>query len=179
MLQRHNTRWHTQTEPRSHTPIPLLMDWIDLGADSVKRRRKKVHHVVGFEKSLSRRNTMCLSWMCSYRYVKELDGVALLISDPLPTSFTPLSKKIEKIIKLWHETCDMWHLTCDKWHMTCDMWHLIGGGRWTFYQSFSSLAVLLGSEGVSKIFSQRLPSDSLTDLMTKVFVEQPRLHRVC
>ena len=37
-------------------------------------------------------------------------------------------------------TREMLHVTQDTWNVTCDTWHLTGGGRWTFYQNFSSLA---------------------------------------
>ena len=30
---------------------------------------------------------------------------------------------------------------CDMWHVTHDTWHMTGGERWTFPQSFSSLAL--------------------------------------
>ena len=35
---------------------------------------------------------------------------------------------------MWHVIHDMWHMPCDTWHMTC-------GGRQTFSQNFSSLAL--------------------------------------
>ena len=61
----------------------------------------------------------------------------MLITNPPPTSFTTLSeKKKEKNV-----ACDTWHVTCDMWYVTRDMWHVTGEGRWTFSQSFSSLAL--------------------------------------
>ena len=48
----------------------------------------------------------------------KLDGVAPLITNPLPTSFTTVTV-----------TCDTWHVTCDTWHMKHDMWHMTGWGR--------------------------------------------------
>ena len=42
---------------------------------------------------------------------------------------------------MWHVTCDTWHVTCDIWHVASDTWHMTGGGRWTFSQDFSALAL--------------------------------------
>ena len=50
----------------------------------------------------------------------KLDRVALLITDPPPTSFTILSKK-EKENKF---TFDTLHMTCDTWHVTHDTWYV-------------------------------------------------------
>ena len=71
------------------------------------------------------------------RYVStwKLDRLAPLITDPPSSSFYTLSKK-KKIV-----TSDIWHVTHDTWHMTHDMWHMTGGGRWTFSQNASSLAL--------------------------------------
>ena len=38
--------------------------------------------------------------------------------------------------------CDTWHLTHDTWHVTHDMDHMTHGGGWTFFENFSSLALL-------------------------------------
>ena len=53
--------------------------------------------------------------------------------------------------------CDTWLLTCDTWHVTCDIWHVTGGERWTFPQSFSSLAL-----PVLKVFSKSM-TESLSN----------------
>ena len=52
--------------------------------------------------------------------------------------------------EMWHLTHGMWYVTCDRchvkhdtWHVTCDMWHETHGGRWTLFQSFSSLAIMV------------------------------------
>ena len=47
---------------------------------------------------------------------------------PLSTSFNTLSKNTN--LK-----------TCDTWHVTYTMWHMTVGGRWTFSQNLSSLAL--------------------------------------
>ena len=55
-------------------------------------------------------------------------------------SFTTLSP-LPRQKKMWNVTCDIWQVTCGKWHMTCDTWHVTCGGRGTFSQNFSSLAL--------------------------------------
>ena len=62
---------------------------------------------------------------------------------------------------MWHVTHHTWHVTHEMLHMTCDMW-----GRWTFSQISAPYLLRFGSVG------------SLNQLITKVFVEQPQLHRV-
>ena len=57
-------------------------------------------------------------------------------------------------------TCKTWHVTPDTWHLTWDMWHLTCV-RW---------------QRCLDIFTNHGPPVELT---TKVFVEQPRLQRVC
>ena len=62
--------------------------------------------------------------------LKQLYGVATLITDLPPTSFTTLTKEDEKKKKY------MWHMTRDIWHVSHDR-----GGWWTFSKNFSSLAL--------------------------------------
>ena len=38
-------------------------------------------------------------------------------------------------------TCDTWQGTCDMWHVKHDIWQMICGGRWTFSQNVSFLAL--------------------------------------
>ena len=72
----------------------------------------------------------------------KLDGVAPLMTDPPPISYTTLSKKKNKNKwDTWHVKCDTWHVTRDMWHVTRDMWHMTRLGGWTFSQNFSSLAL--------------------------------------
>ena len=79
------------------------------------------------------------------------------------------------------DTCDTWHVTHDMWHMTCDTcdtWHVTHGGVWTFP---SSLALTVWDRQCLK-HSERKDhrlNESINELMTKVFIEQPWLHRVC
>ena len=52
----------------------------------------------------------------------KLDMIALLRTDPLPSSITTLSPPPKKnvICDLWHMTCDTLLLTPETWHVTCD-----------------------------------------------------------
>ena len=63
---------------------------------------------------------------------------------------------------MWHMTCDTWHVTHDLWHVTHDMWHVVEGDH---------------SLKIHEDWEEK--ADGLTDWITKVFVEQPRLYRVC
>ena len=63
--------------------------------------------------------------------------------------------------------------------MTWDMQHVKHGGLWTFSQNVNSLALWFG---INECFKDLEKKDHLLTLLkwiTKVFVEQPRLHRVC
>ena len=104
------------------------------------------------------------------------------MTDPPPISSTTLSekKKINKYINkkndTWHVTRDTWHVTRDTWHVTRDMWHVTRLGGWTFSQNFSSLALTVSDLWY---YEDILGKGSVTQLMTRLFVGQPRLHRVC
>ena len=91
---------------------------------------------------------------------------------------SPLCKKKKKI---WHVTPDTWHLTPDTWHLTLDTWHVTLGGGWTFCQNFSSLALSVRAGKWFEDLEEKDPSvnQSVNQSVTEVFVEQPRLHRVC
>ena len=80
---------------------------------------------------------------------------------------------------MWHVTHDMWHLTRDTWHVTPDMWHLtcdtwravIIVSKFQLPSSYS-----LGVEAFWRFWGKRSLSKLMNELMTKVLVEQPRLH---
>ena len=86
----------------------------------------------------------------------------------------------------WHVTHDMWHVTCDTWHVTHDTWHVT---RDTLHVTCEML------EGMNILSKFQLPSsyclwfmilwrfwgkgaltDLINQLITSLFVEQPRLH---
>ena len=84
-----------------------------------------------------------------------------------------------------HVTCEIWHVTCNMWNMICDMWHMTRD-RWGKVNLLSKFQ-LPSYYGLGvKVFQRYFHKGSLRDwikqineLMTNVFVEQPRLHRVC
>ena len=61
------------------------------------------------------------------------------------------------------------------------MWHMTHGGRWIFSKNVRSLAFTVWEWSCSENISTKdhWPTDSLNESMTNVFVEQPRLHRIC
>ena len=89
-------------------------------------------------------------------------------------------KKIKKIYIYIYISVFYWILTYDKLLMTCDMWHMARDrlGWWTFCKNVSSLAFMVLKWRCFEDFSQR-GAQWLNLLITKLFVEQPRLHRVC
>ena len=74
---------------------------------------------------------------------------------------------------MWHLTPDTWNLTPDTWHMTHDMWHVVGYKH--YIKILPPLLLQFGCNDVLRFEGKFL----LKDLVTKVFLEQPRLHRVC
>ena len=122
---------------------------------------------------------MCGLWLGIFDFICPLDGVAPLMTDPPPISFTTLSKK-KMTRDTWHVTRDMWHVTRDAWHVTCDMWNVTRLGGWTFSQNFSSLALTVCDLWYYEdILGKGWLTDWLNESMTRLFVGQPRLHRVC
>ena len=68
----------------------------------------------------------------------------------------------------------MWHMTHDTWHVTRDIWHF---WRRTFSQNFSSLALTVCDIWYYEDLEEK--ADSINEWVTRLFVGQPRLHRVC
>ena len=74
--------------------------------------------------------------------------------------------------KYWHGVCALKKKLFQ--NNTCHTWHVNHGGRWTFSQHGMSLALTVGATQCFKdIFTNWVDQS-----VTKVFVEQPRLHRV-
>ena len=88
--------------------------------------------------------------------------LATLTTDPPPTNFTALAKKKKK--------GDMWHLTPDTWQV----------GEVNLLSKFQLPSL---HTSVLKVFWRYFHkvwlTEWLNEWMTKVFVEQPQLHRVC
>ena len=66
-------------------------------------------------------------------------------------------------------TSDTWHVICDTWHVVLDEHSL---------KISAPLLLRFEIEGVLKIWRKSV-SQQMNELMTKVFVEEPRLHLVC
>ena len=106
---------------------------------------------------------------------------------------------------MWHVTCDMWHVTCDMWHVTCDTWHLtydtwhvtrdmwhmthdnwhVTHDTWHVWVGEHSLKISAPALNVCDLWyyeDMEEKDDSLNELnnqwITRLFIEQPRLHRV-
>ena len=73
-----------------------------------------------------------------------------------------------------HLTRDTWHVTPDMWHLTCDMWQLTYDTWWGV--NIISKFQLPSSYGLEE--RAHLVNEWMNYLITKVIVEQPRLHRV-
>ena len=82
---------------------------------------------------------------------------------------------------MWHVTCDMWHVTRNTWHVIRDTWHLtrntFGGvnilSKFQLPSSYRLWFMILW-----RYFRKRL-TDLINQSVTRLFVGQPRLHRVC
>ena len=99
----------------------------------------------------------------------KLDGVGLVDNRPSTNKlhhFVPPKKMARDT---WQVTHDMWHVTRDTWHVTCDIF-----GGWTFSQHFSSLAL-----NVCDLWYLEEKADLMNQLMPRLFIEQPWLHRAC
>ena len=100
-------------------------------------------------------------------------------------SCTPLRARSWRVNILFLEihpfTPNTWHLTPDTWHLTPDTWHLTCDTGWGI--NFLSKLQISSSYDLSVMMFWRFGKGSLTQLIiywiTKVFVEQPRLHLVC
>ena len=84
---------------------------------------------------------------------------------PPPTSSTTLKKK-KKL-----------HFPPDTWHLTCETWHVTHGGGWTFSKNVSSPALTVWDRQCLEDFKRK--DHRLNQWMTKVLIEQNRLHWVC
>ena len=65
-------------------------------------------------------------------------------------------------------------MTPDMWNVTPDIWHMVGGEH-----SLKISALLLSRFGCNDIVKVWRKNDLINEKVTEVFVQQPRLHRVC
>ena len=68
--------------------------------------------------------------------VLVLSQLALLITDPLPTSSNTFFYYFFFIWDTWHRTPDTWHLTPDMWHVRHRVW-------WILFQNGRSPALMV------------------------------------
>ena len=69
-------------------------------------------------------------------------------------------------------------MTRDTWHLTYDTRHVTHGGGEHSLKISGPQLLWFGIDITSNIFPQTI-TESVNELITEVFVEQPRLHRVC
>ena len=101
----------------------------------------------------------------------KLDGVGPVDNRPSTDNLNHFIRRKEKVV-----THDMWHVTCDTWHVTRDMWHMTRLGGWTLSQN-SSLALTVCDLWYYEDLEEK--DEWINEWMTRLFIEQPRLHRVC
>ena len=71
----------------------------------------------------------------------------------------------------------MWHVTHDMWHMICNTQLVVKIVSKCQIPSSNGLGVMFFFEDVEE--KNELLTELMNELMTKVFIEQARLHRVC
>ena len=120
--------------------------------------------------------------ICFLIQTENLDGVGPVDNRP---SIEKLHHFVQKKRRRKKVTSDMWHVTHDTWHVTCDetrdTWHVTCFGGWTFSQNFSSLALTVCDLWYYEDLEEKDEwiNELMNQWMTRLFIEQPRLHRVC
>ena len=73
-------------------------------------------------------------------------------------------------------TCDIWHMTRDKLHVTRDMF-----GGVNILSNFSSLALTVSDLWYYEDLEEKAHSVNqlINELITRLLIKQPWLHRVC
>ena len=129
---------------------------------------------------------LCFIFVCYSNWtnlqgaVNKLDGIGPIDNRP---STDKLHHFVQKKKYMWHVTCDTWHMTRDMWHMTRDTWHvthdtwLVWGGEHSLKISAPLLLPFVIYD-IMKIWRKRM-NEWMNELMTRMFIEHSRLHRVC
>ena len=113
-------------------------------------------------------------------YLTELDGVG-------PVDNRPSTNKLHQIVqKKKNVTCDTWHVTCDTWHMTRGTWHVTHDmlgvmnilSKFQFPSPYCLWIMMLWRYGGKGSMIESI-NESINESVTRLFIEQPRLHRVC
>jgi hypothetical protein len=120
-------------------------------------------------------NNSLQTWFKGGGMLKKLDGVGPVDNRPSTDKLHHfVQKKEEKKRRKKIVTCDTWHVTRDTGHVTCF-------GGWTFSDNFSSLALTVYDSWYYEDLEEKDQSlnEWINQSMTRLFIEQPRLHRVC
>ena len=138
--------------------------------------RLESHMIIGSKPGLWDLKPMIMSLKSRILEINiKLDGVS-------PVDNRPSTNKLHHFVKQKKITCDMWHMTFETWHVTCDMWHVTCDLFWgvnilSKFQLPSSYClwfmILWRSGGKCSL------TYWLTQLIMRLFIEQPRLLRVC
>ena len=120
----------------------------------------------------------CSPGMHNVQVITKLDRVGPVDNRPSTDKLHHFVRKKErKKNDMWHVTCDMWHVTRDMSHVTRDTWLVWGVNILSKFQlpSFYCLwfMILWRSGGKGWL------SEAINQWMTRLFIEQPRLHWVC
>ena len=82
---------------------------------------------------------------------------------------------------MWHVTRDMWHVTCDTWDVTHDLffWGVVNVLSKFQLPTATALTVcdLWNYEDLEE--KADLMNESINQWITRLFIKQRRLHRVC
>ena len=102
--------------------------------------------------------------------------------------------------KKWHVTCDTWQVTGDRWQVTRDTWHVTCDmfgevnilSKFQLPSSYRLWFMILWRSGgkgsptelINQLMSNKAvcrtaPATPGLLIMTRLFIEQPWLHRVC
>ena len=124
----------------------------------------------------------------SYEYTQKSysSNKFMLIPDILdrvgPIDNRPSTDKLCHFVR--KKQSDMGHVTCDRLHMTCNTWHMthemLVGGKVNILSKFSSLALTVCDLWYYEDLEEKadLLTHWINELITRLFIEQPQLHRV-
>ena len=100
-----------------------------------------------------------------------------------PVDNRPSTDKLHHFVKKTKQkinkklTCDTWHVTCDMWHVTRDTFGVVNIlSKFQLPNSYRLWFMILWRSGEEKAYGL---TDWINESMTRLFIEQPRLHRVC
>ena len=105
----------------------------------------------------------------------KLDRVSPVNNKSSTNKLHHFVQKKKKRKKKWHVTCDMWHVTRDTWHV---IRATFGGvnilSKFQLPSSYRLWFMILWRSG-----GKGWLTESMNEWMTRLFIAQPRLNRVC